>query len=183
MDSFDLLLTTAPNKPLWVFGYGSLIWNPGFSYVEARTATLQGYHRSLCVWCWSHRGTQENPGLVFGLERGGHCVGRVFRVAPSDRETVLQYLYQREMLTSVYVPRLLPVRGGNFTVQALTFAIDPDHIQYAGGLNIEKTARVVQQARGYSGANPEYVSNTVAHLAQMGILEPRLNRVSALLAA
>lgn len=183
MDRFQSLMASAPSDPLWVFGYGSLIWKPGFDYVETRTATLHGYHRSLCVWCWSHRGTRKNPGLVFGLERGGRCVGRLFRIAPSDREAVLRYLYRREMLTPVYVPEILPAHGKNFTVQALTFAIDPGHIQYAGGLDIEKTARVVKHARGDSGANPDYVRNTVEYLGQMGIFEPKLNRISALLAA
>lgn len=168
---------------MWVFGYGSLMWNPGFPHGEARLAHLHGHHRALCVWSWVHRGTRERPGLVLGLDRGGSCLGVAHRVAAPDRDATIDYLYARELVTHVYVPVVRRIRiEGSGAVPALTFVVDRIHDQYAGRLTPEEAARTVRHARGRSGANPEYFFNTMAHLEALGIHCPRLTAIARALA-
>lgn len=162
----------------WVFGYGSLMWNPGFSYIESSHGRLHGYRRSLCVRSWVHRGTKDNPGLVLGLDRGGSCLGMAFRTRPEDAEAVTDYLRQRELVTHVYLERKLPVRlADGRRVTALTYVIDRQHIQYAGGLDAAHAAEVVASAQGQSGPNDAYVLNTLSHLRDMGIRDHWLEEV------
>ncbi len=171
---------TLPEGDLWVFGYGSLMWNPGFAHGEARTARLHGFHRALCVWSWVHRGTQARPGLVLGLDDGGACVGRAFRVAARRRDATADYLYRREMATPAYLPMLRRIRfadGGHVT--ALTFRVDRRHPQYAGKLTVDQAVTTVRRARGRSGANPAYVIDAARHLAEMGIHDAWLAEVAA----
>jgi cation transport protein ChaC len=168
---------------LWVFGYGSLMWRPGFPYVERRVARLFGAHRGLCVYSWVHRGTEERPGLVLGLDRGGTCRGIAFRVAAAESESVVAYLREREQVTSVYLERERPVRFADGTeVPALAYLVDRAHAQYAGKLDEETQFRLVAQAAGRSGANRDYVLNTAAHLAEIGMPDPLLQRLAARLA-
>jgi cation transport protein ChaC len=175
---------TLPRGDLWVFGYGSLMWKPGFPHAEVRAARIHGYHRALCVWSWVYRGTQANPGLVVGLDTGGSCVGRAFRVVPAHKGATVQYLYQREMVTRVYVPVLAPVRLDNGRqVKALTFIVDRTHAQYAGKLGAEQAAVTIRRARGKGGANTDYIANTVAHLDELGIADSLLHEIHALLNA
>lgn len=167
-----------PPGDLWVFGYGSLMWNPGFPHLEALPAVIHGYHRSLCVWSWVHRGTREAPGLVLGLDRGGSCVGMVYRVAAHERQRTVDYLYAREMVTSVYYPMLRLVRPRDRDlVRALTFAVDRGHRQYAGKLPVRQAADTVLRAAGRSGDNREYLANTLAHLRELGIHCPSLESI------
>lgn len=162
----------------WVFGYGSLMWNPGFPFVERQPARVQGFRRSLCVWSVAHRGTQEHPGLVMGLDRGGSCRGVAFRVSDEDRDGALDYLRQRELITNVYQERILPISlPEGRRAQAVTYVVDRHHAQYAGGLNVEEAARIVMKSHGQSGPNDAYVLNTVAHLQQMGIRDQWLEAV------
>ena len=159
------------------------MWRPGFHYVQKELARLYGYRRSLCVWCHEHRGTPTNPGLVFGLDAGGSCSGIAYRVADCEKRNVLQYLYEREMINPVYVPRWLPIRLGQCRkVRALTFTTDRSHAQYAGHLSEEQTALVVQRACGRSGCNVDYLTNTVTRLAELGIRDRFLMRIVATLA-
>lgn len=165
-------------KEFWVFGYGSLMWNPGFAFEESLHGRLHGYRRSLCVRSWVHRGTQERPGLVLGLDRGGSCRGMAFRCRPEDEDAVTQYLRERELVTHVYLERRLPVTlADGRRVTALTYVIDRGHIQYAGGLDVAHAAEVVSVAQGQSGANDAYVLNTLAHLREMGIRDQWLEEV------
>jgi cation transport protein ChaC len=161
---------------LWVFGYGSLIWRPGFPFLERRIARLTGAHRALCVYSWVHRGTPEQPGLVLGLDRGGTCRGLAFRVAAEERANVIAYLREREQVTAVYLERMREIRfeDGSAT-QALTFMVDRNHGQYAGKLDPDTELRIVAQAAGQSGANRDYVINTAAHLAELGMPDARLD--------
>lgn len=164
---------------LWVFGYGSLIWRPGFPFLEKRPARLIGAHRSLCVYSWVHRGTPEHPGLVLGLDGGGTCRGLAFRVAASERDEVIAYLRAREQVTSVYLERIRNIRfadGG--TAQALTYMVDRGHGQYAGKLDEDVQLRIVAGAHGASGANRDYVINTAAHLAELGMPDAQLSRLA-----
>jgi glutathione-specific gamma-glutamylcyclotransferase len=164
---------------LWVFGYGSLMWRPGFPFVERRSAHLHGYHRSLCVLSHVHRGTPERPGLVLGLDRGGRCHGVAFRVAAEEADATVQYLREREQVTAVYRERRLPARlDGGEQVQALAYIVDRTHSQYAGRLPDEDLLRLVRQGRGASGANPDYVRSTHEHLLQMGVVDPVLARLT-----
>ena len=169
-----------PEGELWVFGYGSVMWRPGFAYLERRRARLHGYHRALCVWSWWHRGSPEAPGLVLGLDRGGSCVGQAYRIAADEKQAVAAYLYEREMVTPVYVPHLLPVRHDRGQATALTFLVDRTHPQYAGRLTPEQAAAVVRDASGQSGANPDYLASTVSHLKEMGLRNRWLERAEAL---
>jgi cation transport protein ChaC len=164
----------------WVFGYGSLIWRPGFVHIEARRAHLHGFRRSLCIYSWVHRGTETRPGLVLGLDRGGSCVGLAFRVAGELREEVTAYLRERELVTNVYLERLLKVRlEGGDTVEALSFVVDRAHRQYAGSLDIDRAVSIVSGAAGQSGRNEDYVFNTVQHLETLGIHDHWLENVAA----
>lgn len=171
-----------PASDLWVFGYGSLMWKPGFAYVEARAARIRGYHRALCVRSWVYRGTPEVPGLVVGLDRGGSCIGRAFRVPAANKDAVANYLYERELATNVYVPKLVPVQlDDGRRVLTLTFIVDRAHVQYAGRLSAEEAATIVSGARGRHGPNMEYISRTVEHLDALGIADSLLHEVQALL--
>ncbi|MBA3519722.1 MAG: gamma-glutamylcyclotransferase [Rhizobiales bacterium] len=164
---------------LWVFGYGSLIWRPGFPFQERRAARLVGAHRALCVYSWVHRGRPDHPGLVLGLDRGGMCRGLGFRVAANDREAVVSYLREREQVTAVYLERIREIRfNDGSAVPALTFLVDRSHRQYAGKLDEEAQFRIVAAAQGQSGANRDYVINTAAHLAELGMPDARLGRLA-----
>src|SRR5688572_16734737 len=125
----------------WVFGYGSLIWRPGFEYIRALPALMHGAHRSLCIYSHRHRGTPDQPGLVFGLVRGGSCRGMAFEVEPARWDEVHAYLYEREMDRGVYREAVRPVRLADGTlVQALAFLVDERHVQFAGKLEIAEQA-------------------------------------------
>ena len=169
---------------LWVFGYGSLIWRPGFPYVERRTAQLIGAHRALCVYSWVHRGTPDHPGLVLGLDRGGRCRGVAFRVASAERENVVAYLREREQVTSVYLERMREIRfADGAKAQALTYLVDRNHGQYAGKLDDDTAYRIVAAAHGRSGPNRDYVIKTAIHLAELGMPDQRLDSLARKLAA
>ncbi|QRM43937.1 gamma-glutamylcyclotransferase [Rhizobium sp. BG4] len=162
----------------WVFGYGSLMWNPGFEFAERSQALIYGYRRSLCVRSWVHRGTEQNPGLVLGLDRGGSCRGMAFSVAPENWEEVIEYLRARELVTNVYLERKVPLLlADGRAVKAVTYVVDRAHRQYAGALDALEAARVVDQAEGQSGPNDAYVFNTLAHLKEMGIRDHWLEQV------
>ena len=164
---------------LWVFGYGSLIWRPGFPFLEQRKATLLGAHRALCVYSWVHRGTPDRPGLVLGLDRGGMCKGIAFRIAGSEWDNVVAYLREREQVTSVYLERVREIRfPGGGAARALTYVVDRSHGQYAGKLDGDTQFRIVADASGQSGANRDYVINTATHLQQLGMPDEHLGRLA-----
>lgn len=168
----------------WVFGYGSLMWRPGFDYVTSAPARLIGLHRALCVYSWVHRGTRERPGLVLGLDSGGSCRGVAYRVAGRDREAVLAYLRERELVTEVYREVCWSIRfpdGEHPPVRALTYRADRAHVQYAGRLPREKLLALVNGSSGQSGANRDYVLNTAAHLDSLGLNDPLLDWLAAAL--
>lgn len=167
----------------WVFGYGSLIWRPGFAHVETQRARLFGFRRSLCVRSFVHRGTPARPGLVLGLDRGGSCVGLAFRVPGELRGEVLDYLRERELVTNVYLERTLPVQlAGGEIAPAVTYIVDRGHAQYAGNLDEEHAASIVSGSVGQSGPNEDYVMNTLQHLEALGIRDPWLEAVGKRLA-
>ena len=166
-----------PPGDLWVFGYGSLMWNPGFEYVRAAPALLRGYHRSFCVYSHRYRGTPQAPGLVLGLDRGGSCRGMAFLVAEAGVPAVVANLWAREMNRRVYRPRIVPVEVRGRRVRALTFLADPTHVAYAGRLAPEVIARHIARSHGARGPNADYLANTLAHLDGLGIREQRLHQL------
>ena len=169
---------------LWVFGYGSLIWRPGFPHLESRPARMAGVHRALCVYSWVHRGTRKRPGLVLGLDRGGTCRGVAFRVAPQDWDGIVAYLREREQVTAVYLERTRTVRfADGSAAPALTYMVDRAHPQYAGKLEEATQHRIVAGAHGQSGDNVSYVVNTAAHLAELGMPDVPLERLARRLKA
>ncbi|MEJ8309337.1 gamma-glutamylcyclotransferase [Agrobacterium larrymoorei] len=164
----------------WVFGYGSLMWNPGFPFEERQRARLFGYRRALCIRSNHYRGTEERPGLVLGLERGGSCLGVAFRVKASGRKPVLDYLRERELVTNVYKERLIMVSlEDGRRLNALTYVADPCHPQYVGGLEVDDAASIIRTAEGSSGPNADYVFNTVEHLKAIGIRDALLEKIAA----
>lgn len=166
----------------WVFGYGSLIWNPGFAHVSAQQGLLKGAHRSLSIVSHHHRGTVERPGLVFGLTRGGSCRGMVFEVAAADWPAVRAYLEEREQVTAVYRDVMRPVRlADGRTVSALAFLVDERHEQFAGRLDLDQQLGMVRAGVGLSGRNIDYVLNTARHLGELGIRDRQLMALADLL--
>jgi len=163
---------------MWVFGYGSLMWHPDFPHIETVPALLRGYHRALCVYSTRYRGTAEKPGLVLGLDRGGACRGRAFRVAAADSEAVRDYLWEREMNGYAYRPRWLPVRIPERTVTALAFVVDRERsADYAGRLDDESLIERVLGGHGHRGSSLQYLESTVCHLDDLGIREGELHRL------
>lgn len=173
---------------LWVFGYGSLIWRPGFTHRAAYPARLFGFHRSLCVYSHVHRGTPERPGLVMGLDRGGSCQGVAYHVDAAHADEVLRYLREREQATMVYQERVQPVhllersKDAPQRVLALTYCVDRLHQQYAGALSREDQLSIVRGGVGQSGKNPEYVIETSAALERLGVHDATLHWLATRLA-
>jgi glutathione-specific gamma-glutamylcyclotransferase len=163
---------------LWVFGYGSLIWRPGFEFLERVEARLVGAHRALCVYSFVHRGTPERPGLVLGLDQGGACRGMAYRVAATRRAETIAYLRAREQATMVYRESVRSIwldGEPKRRVRALTYMVDRGHPQYAGRLSLEQQLHHVRQGHGRSGNNRDYVVATVAALEQLGLRESELH--------
>lgn len=174
---------------MWVFGYGSLLWNPGFPVARRAVATLPDYHRSFCMRSVHHRGTEDDPGLVLALDAlpGASCRGLALAVEPGHEVPTLAGLRERELISSAYVERDLDVMlEDGRSVTAVTYVIDPRHVQYCGGLHLEEQARIIARATGGRGPNCEYLWNTAEHLAEIGLDDPDLDwlaaRVRALLA-
>jgi cation transport protein ChaC len=163
---------------LWVFGYGSLIWRPGFDHLERQPARLIGAHRALCVFSHVHRGTPERPGLVLGLDLGGACRGVAYRVAGKRRADTLAYLRAREQATSVYLETYRPVwlaGDPKRRVQAVCYVADRAHAQYAGRLTLDRQLHLVRQGHGRGGPNRDYVIETVRALEALGYRESALH--------
>jgi len=167
-----------PHGDLWVFGYGSLMWSPGFRCTEKSVAFLRGYHRALCILSTRYRGTERRPGLVMGLCRGGSCWGIAFRVSGARVLRVLTALWRREMVRRVYEARLVPVRiARGRRVRALAFVADARHPQFARELDLHSRARLVAQGIGQRGRCTDYIRKTLEHMYALGVTDPHLERV------
>ncbi|MCO6383798.1 gamma-glutamylcyclotransferase [Oceanicola sp. 502str15] len=169
-------------SPLWVFGYGSLLWNPGFEVAEQRVARLDGFHRAFCMSSIHHRGTEEKPGLVLALDEaeGASCQGVALRVAPGQEPQVLVELRERELISSAYYEAVVTLRADDDApFKALAYVVDREHVQYQGALSLEQQARIIAHAHGGRGPNTEYLFNTADHLAHIGITDPDLAWLAA----
>jgi glutathione-specific gamma-glutamylcyclotransferase len=171
---------------MWVFGYGSLIWNPEFPVAERQIARARGWHRSFCMRSIHHRGTEAAPGLVLALDAAvaAHCDGVAFRVEAGAEAATLSALRERELISSAYLERWLPVDlADGRAITALVFVIDPDHVQYCGGLPLEEQAQIIAHAVGGRGPNRDYLYATARHLAELGLADEELEWLSARVAA
>ncbi len=162
---------------LWIFGYGSLMWDPGFAYAEAQPALLRGYHRSFCVYSRRHRGTPDRPGLVLGLDRGGTCKGIAFRVPEADVAPALHYLWDREMARGTYRLKRVSVEIAGRSVRARAFVVDRAQAGYAGRLSTTDAARLILQGMGHSGSCRQYLANTVRELRKLGLVDGPIHRL------
>ena len=164
----------------WVFGYGSLMWRPGFAFLERRRATLHGKRRGFCIYSVHHRGTYERPGLVLGLRPGGEVRGAAYRVAPADWDATYAYLREREQPTETYVEARVHVAlEGRGEVEALAFLSDEAHPQWAGDLPLDRQAELIAGATGLSGSNIGYLRDLVAHLREEGCADAELDALLA----
>jgi cation transport protein ChaC len=174
--SLEEMLAAHAHGDIWVFGYGSLMWNPEFDFDARRVAVVHGYHRSFCLWSRINRGTPDSPGLVLTLERGGSCRGLAYRLTRGrgrDRDE-LSRLWRREMSMGSYRPRWLEVRSGDDTFEALAFVVNRSCTGYAGKLPIETMVQAIATARGKYGSSADYLFRTEAALAEHGIRDERV---------
>ena len=171
-------LNNLPRGDLWIFGYGSLMWSPGFRPAERKTGLVRGYHRAMCILSHRYRGTPRKPGLVMGLCRGGSCWGIAFRVPAARVRRVMRALWKREMLNNVYVPTLLQVTvGPKQRIRALAFVADATHRQFVRELDLHGRARLVAQGIGERGRCVDYIRNTLEHMLELGVNDPHLARI------
>ena len=171
---------------IWVFGYGSLIWNPGFDYAEKKLATLGGFHRAFCMWSVHYRGTEATPGLVLGLDatKGARCEGVAYYIEADTAPKVHAYLQERELVSYAYLEQWHPLRlEDGREVEGLCYIVDPAHRQYANGLDLPAQAAVIAAAEGSAGPNSAYLLNTAEHLQELGIKDSDMQALSAMLKA
>jgi glutathione-specific gamma-glutamylcyclotransferase len=172
----DLLARRTDRNGVWIFAYGSLIWNPLFEYVERRVGKVHGYHRRFCLWTRLGRGTPDNPGLTLGLDRGGSCRGVVYRIAEAALQSELNLIWRREMFTNAYDPQWVKVVTKEGAIDAVAFVINRDYPRYAR-VDEDRVVETIATAKGRMGECSTYLFNTVAHLAQLGIRDPVLERI------
>ena len=170
-------------EPVWIFAYGSLMWNPDFAFAEARPAFLYGYHRSFCLYSRDYRGTPEQPGLVLGLDRGGSCHGIAYRLPPDRVGESLDRIWAREMTGRVYDMRRIGLRTAAGTVIGHACVVRRESPDYAGRLSVEEMARLLAVAVGGRGTGREYLANTVRHLEELGIRDRLLHQIAARVAS
>ncbi|MGH6956376.1 MAG: gamma-glutamylcyclotransferase [Caulobacteraceae bacterium] len=171
----------AADQAHWVFGYGSLMWRPGFAFLERQAATLHGRRRAFCIYSVHHRGTEARRGLVLGLAPGGSVRGMAYRIADADRAAVHAYLREREQPTETYVEARVAARlADGRRVEALAFLSDRSHPQWAGALSLERQAALIAGAEGLSGRNVEYLADLVAHLREEGVRDRGMEHLLAM---
>jgi cation transport protein ChaC len=175
-----LLGSLGSGEDVWVFAYGSLIWNPEFRFVERRRGLIHGYHRAFCFWSRFARGTPETPGLALALSRGGSCTGVAYRIAAADVESETETVWAREMFMGVYRPRWVTVRSENGPVRAIAFVVNREHEQFAGRLPSDQVAASIATAHGKLGSCAEYLFSLAASLEELGFEDRRLNELRGL---
>lgn len=166
-----------PESDVWLFGYGSLIWNPTIHYAESRCATAHGYHRRFCLQTHLGRGSPEVPGLTLGLDRGGCCRGVAFRISQQTAFEELEIVWRREMVSDAYIPRWLNLASDEGPIRAIGFVMNRKHERYVGEMPEEEMARTIERAHGFLGPCAEYLFNTVEHLEELGMPDRGLKRL------
>jgi cation transport protein ChaC len=180
----DIAWLRSSSAPVWIFAYGSLMWNPEIACAETRPALLYGYHRNFCLYSYDYRGTRERPGLVLGLDRGGACWGMAMRLDDSALAASLDHLWAREMSGGgVYAMRRVTVRAGDATLSAHAFVIRRDHPDYAGPLALDAKAQLILGAAGCRGSCRDYFATTLGHLERFGRVDRPLRRLAERIAA
>ncbi|MBE0626324.1 MAG: gamma-glutamylcyclotransferase [Burkholderiales bacterium] len=174
---WQILEKREPNEDCWVFGYGSLVWNPLFHFEEKRVVTTHGYHRSFCLWSRINRGTLDRPGLVLGLDRGGRCRGVAYRIAADRTESELRLVWRREMLLGAYIPRWVQVSDGNTRLRAIAFTINRAGPAYAGRLPLETIVERLATCHGRMGPGLDYLVHTAEALRACGIEDRQLREL------
>ncbi len=174
------ILARAPRPGrVWVFAFGSLIWNPAFHFVERRTARIHGFHRQFCLWARAGRGSPERPGLMLSLESGGSCTGVAYRLARRAAATELDVIWRREMFTMAYRPVWTSARTSKGAEPVIAFSANRAHERYAPGLDDEVVARYLATGAGVMGRCCDYLFDTVEHLRRLGIRDRRLEALEA----
>jgi len=181
--SVDRMMTDLGDCDPWVFGYGSLVWNPLLQYTDREPAMLRGYHRRFCLWSRTGRGSPEHPGLVLGLDRGGCCRGVAYRLDRTAAREELRLLWRREMLSASYEARWVPVSiPGERCAKAVAFIINREHPNYAGKLSVDVTVRALATGIGALGSSRDYLLRTIEGLRQHGLSDPHLVALGARIA-
>ncbi len=160
---------------IWLFGYGSLMWNPDFEMVDKISGEIEGYHRKLCLKSLVYRGTPDYHGLVFGLEIGYSCQGMCFRIAPEKVKTELMKVWKREMFAGTYIPKWVKVKINQSYISAVTFVINKKHDHYLPNLEFKEVVKRVVRAKGKRGSCQDYVKNTIKHLKKFGLRDKYLD--------
>ena len=174
------LAQSPPGEDVWLFGYGSLMWNPTVIFSEQRPGVVYGYHRRYCFWIRAGRGSPKMPGLMLGLDRGGCCLGHAFRIEARQAAAELELVWRREMISGVYLPRWVTLHSPQGKIRAITFVVDRGHNQYIPELPPEKAALHLAKAEGFLGSSRVYLENTIAHLDALGFSDSYLNRLHRL---
>jgi cation transport protein ChaC len=177
-ESLERTLRRGPQGDVWIFAYGSLIWNPIFPVAEERVAKVHGLHRSFCIWSRIGRGSPDRPGLVLGLNRGGNCRGVVLRLEQKHIAEELALVWRREMVTGAYKPTWIKARTDDGPVHAIAFVADRRRDSFAAGLSEDDVARIVGSGSGFLGSCTEYLAQTTAGLAARGIQDEGLERIA-----
>ena len=174
------MLARAPRPGrVWIFAFGSLIWNPAFHFVERHTARIHGFHRQFCLWSRTGRGSPERPGLMLSLERGGSCAGVAYRLDKREAATELDIIWRREMFTMAYHPVWVNAYTPQGPEPAIAFSANRRHERYVPGLEDEVIARYLATGAGPTGRCCDYLFDTVAHLRQLGIRDKRMEALES----
>lgn len=171
----EFLKTIRPEEGLWVFGYGSLLWNPAFHYEDCQPARLYGYRRRFCLQSSIGRGSKEKPGLMLALDHGGSCNGRAFYIAPEKIESETEILWMREMIAGSYDAKLVRLKMSDRTIDGLTFVMNRSHPRYIANMDLDTTAKFLATGEGYLGTCRDYLNNTIAHLEEMNVQDTYLH--------
>ena len=173
------ILQQMPNTgELWIFAYGSLIWNPTLNFVEQSKATLQGWHRAFCFKIAAGRATIEKPGLMLGLVEGGHCSGVAYRIKSENIESEVEYFCKREIATDIYTPQFIKTESEHGAINSLALTVDTKNKRYCNLSDLDQVAKMIAQAEGQFGTNRDYLFQTVEHLQQLGFRDDYLDTLS-----